>query len=41
MLVSDGLYYNNALAGNGVAGPVPTGADMAALIALVEGAANR
>lgn len=41
MLVSDGLYYNNALAGNGVAGPVPRGDDMEALIALVVGAAKR
>lgn len=41
MLVSDGLYYNNALAGNGVAGPVPTGRGMDALIALVEGATKR
>ncbi len=41
MLVADGLYYNNALEGNGVAGPVPTGAAMDALIALVEGAARR
>lgn len=40
MLVSDGLYYNNALAGGGIAGPVPTDADMDALIALVERAAT-
>ncbi|MEJ1155735.1 MULTISPECIES: TetR/AcrR family transcriptional regulator [Microbacterium] len=36
MLVSDGLYYNNALAGSAVAGPVPTGPAMDALIKLVE-----
>lgn len=36
MLVSDGLYYNNALEGDGIAGPVPTDAAMSALIALVE-----
>lgn len=36
MLVSDGLYYNNALSGTGVAHPVPRGAAMDALIALVE-----
>ncbi len=36
MLVSDGLYFNNALGGDGVAGPVPTGEAMASLIALVE-----
>jgi AcrR family transcriptional regulator len=41
MLVSDGLYYNNALKGDGVAGPVPRGAEMDALIALVEAAARR
>jgi AcrR family transcriptional regulator len=35
MLVSDGLYYNNALAGSAVAGPVPHGVAMDALIALV------
>lgn len=36
MLVSDGLYYNNALETGGLSGPVPTGAAMDALIALVE-----
>jgi len=36
MLVSDGLYYNNALGGGGVAGPVPAGPAMETLIALVE-----
>jgi len=40
MLVSDGLYYNNALGRvdaetGGLAGPVPTGDDMTALIELV------
>ncbi|MGZ0710589.1 TetR/AcrR family transcriptional regulator (plasmid) [Coraliomargarita sp. W4R53] len=40
MLVSDGLYYNNALASTAVAGPVPTGTAMDALIALVERAAR-
>ena len=41
MLVSDGLYYNNALqGGGGIAGPVPLGAAMDALIALVESAAK-
>jgi AcrR family transcriptional regulator len=41
MLVSDGLYFNNALQGGSVPGPVPRGADMDALIALVEGATKR
>lgn len=36
MLVSDGLYYNNALEGGGMTGPVPSGVAMDALIALVE-----
>ncbi|WP_159498470.1 TetR/AcrR family transcriptional regulator [Microbacterium sp. 18062] len=36
MLVSDGLYYNNALGAGGVAGPIPEGAAMDTLIALVE-----
>jgi len=36
MLVSDGLYLNNALAGGSIPGPVPRGAAMDALIALVE-----
>lgn len=40
MLVSDGLYYNNTLAGSGVAGPVPRGAAMDALIAIVGRAAQ-
>ncbi|WP_344736497.1 TetR/AcrR family transcriptional regulator [Microbacterium awajiense] len=40
MLVSDGLYYNSALAGSGVSGPVPTGAEMDRLIALVERSAK-
>ena len=33
MLVSDGLYFNNALAGRRDPGPVPRGADLDALIA--------
>ncbi len=41
MLVSDGLYFNNALAGGSVPGPVPRGAAMSALIALVEEATLR
>lgn len=40
MLVSDGLYFNNALAGGSIPGPVPTGQAMDALIALVERAAR-
>ncbi len=36
LLVGDGLYFNNALGSGSVPGPVPTGDDMAALIALVE-----
>jgi len=41
MLVSDGLYFNNALTVGGVPGPVPTGSDLDALIALVISAAGR
>ena len=41
MLVSDGLYFNNALAGGSIPGPVPRGPEMDALIALVERAARR
>jgi AcrR family transcriptional regulator len=41
LLVSDGLYYNNALKGDGIAGPVPRGEAMDRLIALVERAARR
>ncbi|MDE0545622.1 TetR/AcrR family transcriptional regulator [Microbacterium sp. C7(2022)] len=41
MLVSDGLYYNNALAGSAIAGPVPRGAAMNTLITLVEAAVKR
>jgi len=41
MLVSDGLYFNNALAGGAIPGPVPRGAEMDALIELVEGATRR
>jgi len=36
LLVSDGLYFNNSLDHGSVPGPVPQGADMDALIALVE-----
>ncbi|MFK4834463.1 TetR/AcrR family transcriptional regulator [Microbacterium sp. ZW T2_14] len=36
MLVSDGLYFNNALAGGSIPGPVPRGPALDALIALVE-----
>lgn len=38
LLVSDGLYFNNALTDSGAAGPVPRGAELDALIALVESA---
>ena len=41
MLVSDGLYFNNALQGGSIPGPVPTGAELDALIALVLAAAGR
>lgn len=41
MLVSDGLYFNNALQGGSIPGPVPTGADLDALIAMVEQAVDR
>ena len=37
MLVSDGLYFNNALDGGAIPGPVPRGDDLEALIALVRG----
>lgn len=40
MLVSDGLYFNNALEGGSIPGPVPQGAELDALIALVERAAR-
>jgi AcrR family transcriptional regulator len=45
MLVSDGLYYNNALDvagadGSGLAGPVPSGSALDALIKLVTRAAT-
>lgn len=45
MLVSDGLYFNNALIsaspdGRSLAGPVPHGEDMAALVDLVLSAAT-
>jgi len=40
MLVSDGLYFNNAIEGAEISGPVPTGAEMDALIALVEASAR-
>lgn len=36
LLVSDGLYFNNALDQGAVTGPVPQDAEMEALIALVE-----
>lgn len=41
MLVSDGLYFNNALDGGAVPGPVPRGPALDALIALVERAIAR
>lgn len=41
MLVSDGLYFNNALDGGSIPGPVPRGEALEALIALVEGAIRR
>ncbi len=40
MLVSDGLYFNNALSGGSIPGPVPRGDALAALVALVEDAAR-
>lgn len=45
MLLSDGLYYNNALDatgtdGSALAGPVPTGEQLEKLIALVQRAAS-
>lgn len=40
MLVSDGLYFNNALSGGAIPGPVPRGPAMDALVALVERAAR-
>ena len=40
LLVSDGLYFNNALTVGSVPGPVPTGAELDALIALVQSAAS-
>jgi AcrR family transcriptional regulator len=40
MLVSDGLYFNNALDGGAIPGPVPRGEDLEALIALVLKAAG-
>ena len=40
MLVSDGLYFNNALSGGAIPGPVPRGAAMDALVELVERAAR-
>ncbi|WES65167.1 TetR/AcrR family transcriptional regulator [Microbacter sp. GSS18] len=41
LLLSDGLYYNNALASEGVAGPVPGGDALTALIARVEASVRR
>ncbi|WP_292830831.1 TetR/AcrR family transcriptional regulator [Microbacterium sp.] len=38
LLVSDGLYFNNALGVSGAAGPVPRGTALDALVALVESA---
>ncbi|WJL95814.1 TetR/AcrR family transcriptional regulator [Microbacterium sp. ET2] len=40
MLVSDGLYFNNALGGGNVPGPTPRGAALDALVGLVERAAG-
>ena len=40
MLVSDGLYFNNALDGGSIPGPVPRGTELDALVALVERAAG-
>jgi AcrR family transcriptional regulator len=40
MLVSDGLYFNNALGVTSVPGPVPTGPALDALIALVKSATS-
>ncbi|WP_241246094.1 hypothetical protein [Microbacterium sp. 4R-513] len=40
MLVSDGLYFNNALSGGAIPGPVPRGSAMDALVDLVERAAR-
>ncbi|WP_405375726.1 MULTISPECIES: TetR/AcrR family transcriptional regulator [unclassified Microbacterium] len=36
LLVSDGLYFNNALATGAVPGPLPQGDELDALVALVE-----
>jgi len=41
LLVSDGLYFNNALGITGAAGPVPRGAALDALVALVEASVRR
>jgi AcrR family transcriptional regulator len=41
MLVSDGLYFNNALTVGSVSGPVPEGEELNALIALVESSTGR
>lgn len=41
MLVSDGLYFNNALGVTTVPGPMPEGADLDALIARVKAATAR
>lgn len=40
MLVSDGLYFNNALTIGSVPGPMPTGAELDALITLVQKSAS-
>jgi AcrR family transcriptional regulator len=41
MLVSDGLYYNDTLGASSVPGPVPQGAELDALIAVVKAATSR
>lgn len=41
LLVSDGLYYNNALTGGELAGPVPRDAALDSLVALVEASVRR
>jgi len=40
LLVSDGLYFNSALAAGALPGPLPRGAALDALVALVERAAR-
>ena len=41
MLVGDGLYFNNALDGGAIPGPVPRGEDLDALIAYFEAMKDR